>query len=145
MYMQYDLKIHCRSNNLRSDFNAPPILNPGMKITMPCKETRLFANFLYKLAIMANMEMILNLHKKKPFLQDTFNTIKSFWKTFGCKIFTLHIAKDKKSWWLKVPHPKICWRLVYSIHSNFRAILIFGKPKIWIVKIFGQIMIFRKK
>ena len=71
--------IHCRFNNLRGDFNAPPILNLGMKTTVPCKETRLFAIFLYKLAILANMEMILNLYKKTAiFTKYIQNTIESF-------------------------------------------------------------------
>ena len=43
--------------------------------TVPCKETRLFAIFLYKLAILGNLEMTLNLYKTQSFLQISFKIL----------------------------------------------------------------------
>ena len=43
--------------------------------TVPCKETRLFAIFLYKLTILWNLEMSLNLYEKQLFLQNSFKIL----------------------------------------------------------------------
>ena len=64
-----------KDENFRSSasdlLQSPP---PCIKsiTTVPCKETRLFDIFPYKLTIFSSLEMTLNMQEKQPFLHYSF-------------------------------------------------------------------------